>query len=71
MRLLNERSVCDGGKFCLQWLVILSNQFDTMPETGFSCDTVGSELWLTILSSLLCPGTEWNILTAKLCVYFN
>ena len=30
-------------------------------ETHFSCDTVGRELRLAILSSLLCPETDWNI----------
>ena len=38
-----------------------SNQFDIMSETIFSCDTVGRELWLAILSTLLCPERDWNI----------
>ena len=46
--------------FCLLWLVF-ANQFEIMSETSFSWDTVGRELWLAILSSLLCPGTDWNI----------
>ena len=36
-------------------------QFDIESETHFSCDTVGRELWLAILSSLLCPETDRNI----------
>ena len=39
--------------FCLLWLVF-ANQFEIMSETSFSWDTVGRELWLAILSSLLC-----------------
>ena len=31
-----------------------SNQLDIVSETHFSCDTVDCELWLAILSSLLC-----------------
>ena len=34
-----------------------SNQLDIVPEANFSCDTVDPELWLAILSSLLCPET--------------
>ena len=33
-----------------------SNQFDVVLETHFNCDTVGRELWLAMLSSLLCPA---------------
>ena len=36
-----------------------------MSETHFSCDTVGPELWLAILNSLLCPETERNIRIGK------
>ena len=43
--------------FCGWWFL---NQFDKMSETHFSCDTVGRELWLAILSSPLCPETDWN-----------
>ena len=34
-----------------------------MSETSFSCDTVGRELWLAILRSVLSRGPEmdWNI----------
>ena len=32
-----------------------------MSETSRSCDTVGREMWLAILSSLLRPETDWNI----------
>ena len=32
-----------------------------MSETHLSCDTVGRELWLAILSSLLFPKTDRNI----------
>ena len=38
-----------------------SNQFDTVSETHLSCDTVGRELWLAILSSLVCPEMDRNI----------
>ena len=64
IRVLNERSVNDGGDFCLLWLVIL-NQLDIVSETHFSCDTVDRELWLAILSSLLCPETDRNIRIGK------
>ena len=36
-----------------------------MSETHFSCDTVDRELWLAILSSLLCPETDRNIRIGK------
>ena len=42
-----------------------SNQFDIVSEPHFSCDTVGRELWLAILSSLLCPETDRNIRIGK------
>ena len=42
-----------------------SNQFEIVSETHLSCDTVGRELWLAILSSLLCPETDRNILIGK------
>ena len=38
-----------------------SNQLDIVWETHFSCDSVDRELWLAILSSLLCPETDRNI----------
>ena len=44
--------------FCGCWF---SNQFDIVSETHLSCDTVGHELWLAILSSLLCPEPDRNI----------
>ena len=44
--------------FCGWWF---SNQFDIVSGTHLSCDTVGHELWLAILSSLLSPETDWNI----------
>ena len=74
IRVLNERSICDGGNFwffCGWWFL---NQFDIMSETHFSCDTVGRGLWLAILCSLLCPEMDWNTRIAgkaRLCVYFN
>ena len=37
-----------------------SNQLYIVSETHFSCDTVDHELWLAILSSLLCPETDRN-----------
>ena len=45
--------------FCA--LVILKS----VSETHFSCDTVDRELWLAILSSLLCPETGKNIRIGK------
>ena len=36
-----------------------------MSETHFSRDTVDRELWLAILSSLLCPETDRNIRIGK------
>ena len=41
------------------------NQLDIVLETHFSCDTVDRGLWLAILSSLLCPETDWNICVGK------
>ena len=42
-----------------------------MSETHFSCDTVDLELWLAILSSLLCPETDRNIRIGKQgCVFY-
>ena len=66
IRVLNERSVNDGGDLCGS---LSSNQFDIVPETYFSCDTVGRELWLAILSSLLCPETERNTRIGKARLY--
>ena len=48
----------EGFVFC-GWR--FSNQLDIVPEAHFSCDTVDPELWLAILSSLLCPETDRNI----------
>ena len=42
-----------------------SNQLDIVLETHFSCDTVDRELWLAILSSLLCLETDRNIRIGK------
>ena len=42
-----------------------SNQLDIVSETHFGCDNVGRELWLAILSSLLCPETDRNIRIGK------
>ena len=42
-----------------------SNQLYIVSETHFSCDTVDRELWLAILSSLLCPETEKNIFASE------
>ena len=36
-----------------------------MSETHFTCDTVNRELWLAILSSLLCPEMDWNSILAS------
>ena len=48
--------------FCGWWF---SKQFDIVSEAHFSCDTVGSELWSAILSSLLCPETDRNTRIGK------
>ena len=62
IRILNERSVnqvtVEIFVFCVWWF---SNKLNIVSETHFSCDTVGRELWLAILSSLLCPETDRNI----------
>ena len=42
-----------------------SNQLDIVSEAHFSCDTVDLELWLAILSSLLCSETDRNIRIGK------
>ena len=64
IRVLNERSVNDGGDFCLLWLVILKS---ALYSVG---DTIG--LWLAILSSLLCPETDRNIRIGKQgCVFYH
>ena len=42
-----------------------SNQFDIVSETHFSCHTVNRELWLPILSSLLCPEMDRNVRIGK------
>ena len=65
VRVLNKRSVNDGGDFCLLWLVILKSDLDIVSETHFSCSTVDRGLWLAILSSLLCPETDRNIHIGK------
>ena len=41
-----------------------SNELDIVSETHFS-DNVDRELWLAILSSLLCPETDSNIRIGK------
>ena len=41
--------------------VAILKSVDKVSETHFSCDTVGRELWLAILNSLLCPETDRNI----------
>ena len=56
-----ERSANDGD-FCLLicgwWF---PNQFDIVSQTHLSRDTVGGQLWLAIVSLLLCPETDRNI----------
>ena len=51
VRVFNERSVNDGGDFCLLWLVILKSAWYSVSEPHFSRDTVDWGLWLAILSS--------------------
>ena len=48
--------------FCGWWF---SNQSEIVPETSFSCDEVGRELWRAIFCSLLWPETDWNIRVGK------
>ena len=64
---LNERSISEGGNFSLLRLVILQSVWYSVGD-----NTVGHELWLAILSSLLCPKMDWNICIGKqgYCVYF-
>ena len=59
IRVLNERNVVTM-EFCVfgGWWFSNINQFDIVSETHFSCDTVGHELWLATLSSLLYPRTD-------------
>ena len=47
-----------------------SNQLDIVPETHFSCDTVDRELWLAILSSLLCPEMDRTFASESKVMYF-
>ena len=47
-----------------------SNQLDIAPEAHFSCDTVDCELWLAILSSLLCPETDGTFASESKVMYF-
>ena len=56
IRVLNKRSVLysDCG-----WRIV--NQFGIVSKTSCSCDTVGRELQLAVLGSLLCPETDWKI----------
>ena len=42
-----------------------SNQLDIVSETHLNCDTVDRELWLAILSLLVCPETDRNIRIGK------
>ena len=46
-------------------LLFLRSLIYCRSETYFSCDTVGRELWLAILNSLLCPETDRNIRIGK------
>ena len=48
-----------------------SNQLDIVSETHFSCSTIGRELWLAIVRSLLCPEPDWNICIGKQGYVFN
>ena len=47
---------------CVWWFL---NQLDEMLVTHFSCNTVGRELMLAILCSLLCPEMDCNIRIGK------
>ena len=55
IRVLNERSVNDGGDFCLLWLAIPKSAWYSVGDTFLLryC-----WLWLAIISSLLCPETD-------------
>ena len=72
IRVLNERSVNDGGDFsvfCGWWF---SNQLDIVSKTHFSCDTVDRGLWLPVLSlaAVSCNGQEHSHRKARLCILF-
>ena len=61
IRVLNERSVSDGGNLhCVLWGWWFSNQFEIVSETPCSCNTVAvncSELYFTRCSALKRTGT--------------
>ena len=58
---LNERSVNDARRFLSS--VASDSQISLIvSETHFSCNTVDRGLWLAILSSLLCPETESEVM---------
>jgi len=72
IRVLNERTVCDGGNLCPLWLVILKSVWYSVRDTlqlGYS--------WLSaVVSSTFLAAVPWNGLKhscrkARLCVYFN
>ena len=44
---------------------MILTQLAIVSETHVSCDTVDHGLWLAILNSLLCPGTDRNIRIGK------
>jgi len=45
--------------------VIISNQFEIVPETPFSCDAVGRELLLLLFARLVCRELDSNIRIGK------
>ena len=58
---LNERSINDARRFLSS--VASDSQISLIvSETHFSCNTVDRGLWLAILSSLLCPETESEVM---------
>ena len=46
-------------------LTSFCHQIDVVSEKHFGCNTAGLELWSSILCSLLCPETDWNIRIVK------
>ena len=43
----------------------------TVSETHLSCDAVGRELWLAILSSLLCLEGTFALESKVMCLFYR
>ena len=72
IQVLNERSICEGGNFCLLRLVILKSVWYSVRDT-FQLQS--SWLWAvvsyTLLTAVPWSGLEHLYWKARLCVYFN